>query len=102
MSDGDKTEGMKSAYELALERLEQQGIDRPSEDSLSPQTRQAIAELRSQTEAKLAQLEILHQDRIKSTADPAAAAQADEDYTAERRRLEEKLEHEIEKLRTGS
>lgn len=93
---------MKTAYELALERLEQQGIERPSEEALSAETRQEIADLRNQTEAKLAQLEILHKDRIKSIADPTEVAVAETEYAAERQRLEEKLEHKIDKLRSES
>ena len=46
---------MKSAYDLALERLEQQGIDKPRDESFTAETREQIAELRNQAEAKLAE-----------------------------------------------
>ena len=90
---------MKTAYELALERLEGQGIDRPGE--LAEATRKQIAELRSKAEAELAKLEILHRDRQAQGADPAAASRADEEYAIERRRIEERLDQQIGRLRDG-
>jgi hypothetical protein len=61
---------MKSAYELALERLENQGIRRPDDTALDEATRSKVEELRNQKEAKLAELEILHQDRLRKMQDP--------------------------------
>jgi len=92
---------MKSAYELALERLEKEGIDRPRADSLPEEVRQRIAEARQKAEAKLAQLEILHRDRLK-TMDPAAREQEKDDYVLERRRIEEQRDRKIAKLREGA
>jgi hypothetical protein len=100
VKDRDKTEGMKSAYELALERLERQGIARPSGQRLDDETRQRIAELRRDTEAKLAELEILLKDRLASTADPDERTAAESEYAAERRRVRDRLGREIEKLRS--
>ena len=93
---------MKSAYELALERLESQGIERPREEGLDPTVRQQMSEIRSKTEAKLAELEILHQDRMKKLADPAERQKAEEEYVRERQRFQEKRERDIEHLRGGS
>lgn len=93
---------MKSAYELALERLEQQGIAPPKEEALSDGTRERIAEARRRTEAKLAELEILLRDRLKTTHEADERRQAEEDYTTERKRLEEQLEREIAKLRDSN
>ncbi len=92
---------MKSAYELALERLEKQGIERPSEDALSDETRAKMAEVRSKAQAEIAELEILHRDQAKQQADPAAAAQAEEEYLLERKRIEERREAKLDKLRSG-
>jgi len=93
---------MKSAYELALERLEEQGIERPREGSIDSETQQEIAEIRQRTEATCAKLEILLQDRLKGSHDPDARAVTEKEYVTERRRLEQKRDREIEKLRTGS
>jgi hypothetical protein len=90
---------MKSAYELALERLEAQGIERPREEALSDETKRAIAEARRVTESKLAELEILHRDGLRKLADPAKAEEAEDNYRRERRRIEDERDRKLEKLR---
>lgn len=91
--------GLKTAYELALERMEKQGIERPRENSLSDAERQQVAEIRSKTTAKLAELEILHRDSLTRSHDPHQRQEAEEEYVRERRRLEEKRDAEIAALR---
>ncbi len=95
----DRAPRVKSAYELALERLEGQGIARPREESLSPEQRAQVAELRRQAEAKLAELEILHRDRLRKLGDPEAREKEEEDYVRERRRIEERRDGKIGKAR---
>jgi len=90
---------MKSAYELALERLDSQGIERPGD--LDEATRQQIAEVRSKAEADLAKLEILHRERLQGETDPQAAHRAEEEYAIDRRRLEERRDGAIARLRDG-
>lgn len=92
---------MKSAYELALERLESQGIERPKAESLPEEVREEIAEARRKAEAELAELEILHKKRLQ-TMDPGERDQEKDDYVLERRRIEEKRDRRIEKLRAGA
>jgi hypothetical protein len=99
MSSGDKASGMKSAYELALERLEEQGIEKPREGGLAPEIQQQIAEIRQRAEAEIAKLEILLQDQLKASPDPVDQTTARDQYAADRRRLEERRDREIEKLR---
>ncbi len=89
---------MKSAYELALERLQNLGIEPPSEN-LDPSLREQIRQLQSQAEAKLAELEILHRDRLRKTAEPGERATAEEEYRLERRRVEAERDRKIQKLR---
>jgi DNA helicase IV len=101
MADNDKTSGMKSAYELALERLEKQGIERPREAALSEEVRERMAEVRRQAEAKLAELEILHRDRVKGVWDPAKRQEEEEDYVRERRRIEDERDRKLARLREG-
>jgi len=100
MSD-DKAPKMKSAYELALERLAGQGIEPPREEALTAEVRQRMAEVRQKSEARLAELEILHRDALKKSHDFAAREKAEEDYRRERQRLEGDRERQIEKLRRG-
>jgi hypothetical protein len=98
MSD-DKAPKMKSAYELALERLAGQGIEPPREDALPAAVRQRMAEVRQKCEAKLAELEILHRDALAKSHDYAEREKAEEEYRLERRRLEEDRDRQIDKLR---
>jgi hypothetical protein len=99
MAEKDKASGMKSSYELALERLEKQGIERPREETFSDELREKIAEARSKAEAKLAELEILHQNRLKTIHDPAKRQEEDEEYLRERRWIEGERERKIAELR---
>lgn len=91
---------MKSAYELALERMESQGIERPRSDSLTDDERQQVADLRSRAEAKIAELEILLRQKA---SEPGASAedrqQAEQEFQAERRRIEDARDAKIRKLR---
>ena len=99
---GDRAQGMKSAYELALERLESQGIERPREESLTDEVRAAVADARRQAEAKLAEIEILHRDRLQGIHDPAQRAEEEETYLLERRRIETGRDRKVAKLRERS
>jgi hypothetical protein len=99
MADKDKASGMKSAYELALERMEKQGIDRPREEGLSSEVREQVAEARRQAEARLAELEILHLDGLRKIHDPAKRQEAEDNYVRERRRIEDDRDRKIGKLR---
>lgn len=100
MSDG-KSSGMKSAYELALERLDDQGIERPREDSLTDEVRERMAEARRRAEAKVAELEILHRDRLAKLRDPAERQEAEANFRRDRQRLENDRDKKLDKLRRG-
>lgn len=99
MAGNDKAKGMKSAYELALERMESMGVERPREEALTEATKQAIAEARRVTEAKLVELEILHRDQHAKLRDPDQAAEQEANYRRERERLVADGEARVAKLR---
>lgn len=99
MATGDKAKGMKSAYELALERLEAQGIERPREDALSDEQKRAIAEARQFTKSKLAELEILHRDKMKKLTDSVKLDEQEEFYRREKERLTNEGESRVARLR---
>jgi hypothetical protein len=101
MATHEKATGVKSAYELALERLEKQGIERPREEALSDETREKIAEARRKAQARLAELEILHKDALKRESDSGRIRERVEAYQHDRRRVEEDLERTLETLRQG-
>ena len=104
MSEGDSSDSrpLKSAYELALERMEQRGIEKPREDAFDADRLEAIAEARSRAGAKLAELEILHKKQLLEEADPAKRLESERDYRAERQRVEDRREREIAKLRESA
>src|SRR5262245_7986070 len=90
----------KSAFELAMERLRQkdaeEGIERKP---LSDAQKASIAEVRNFYEAKLAELDVLHKDKLLTICDPAERAARDEEYRRDRERLTSERESKIEKLR---
>lgn len=90
---------MKSAYELALERLEALGVERPRESALSDATKQAIAEARRVTEAKLAELEILHRAELAKLGDSAQRDEQEEHYRRDRARIEGDGDRAVARLR---
>lgn len=99
MSGEDTGKRLKSAYELALERLEADGIERPDEDRLRPEIREEIEAARRKAEAELAELEILHRDRLRELGDPRKRENEKEEYRAERRRIERARDRRIAELR---
>ena len=82
-----------------MERLDADGIGRPDRDALTEVERQAVAEHRRKAEASLAQLEILHHKHLSEIFDPAERARAEEEYRIERRRIEERRDRDIDRLR---
>jgi hypothetical protein len=101
MGDSNKSSGMKSAYELALARLESQGIAPPRDEALSETVRAEVAEARQLAAARLAELEILHRNRLKTMTDPDKRQEEEAEYVGERRRIESDRDRRIEKLRAG-
>ena len=99
MADKDRAPKIKSSYELALERMERDGVERP--EALSDDARARIAEVRKQAEAKLAELEILYRDRLAKIGDPEAVQAEEDDYLRDRRRIEEDRDRKVERIRSA-
>ena len=77
MSDGEP----KSAYELAMERLRKQDAEQGVvEQKLTEAQKAAIAEARSIYEARVAERQILHRQKVLTTFDPAERETLDEQY----------------------
>jgi hypothetical protein len=95
---------LKSAYELAMERLRAEDEDRgiPEAKPLSEAQKSAIAELRRQARAKLAEMEILHgKDKRQAAADPEQLTKLEEQYETDRLRVDASLESAIARVRAG-
>jgi len=92
--------GPKSAFELAMERLrksdEEAGVERRT---VTDAQKAAIAEIRNFYEAKLAEVELLHQARLRATLDHAERAAREEEYRRDRERLSTERDAKIEKAR---
>lgn len=90
---------MKSAYELAMERLNKTA---PTV-KLSAAQKQEIAELESQYAAKIAAREIALKSEIANAADDAEKENALREHLAtDRKKLQAELEDKKERVRQGA
>jgi len=87
---------MKSAYELAMARLEKSA---PTV-SVSEEQKLQIAEIDNEITAKIAEKKIFLEGEM-AKADPVAREDIQRQLTSEILRLEEKREREKEKIRSG-
>ena len=100
-----KEEPLKSAYELAMERLRakdrEAGVDEPLR--LTDDQKEAIAELRQTAKAKLAEIEIMHRNQMATAVagDPEEIAKIEERLRVDRGRVESKLESDIALVKRG-
>jgi small-conductance mechanosensitive channel len=88
---------MKSAYELAMERLNKAS---PSA-RLTPAQKARIAELESKYKAQIAGREIAMKDEIARAGDPDKAAQLQQQLAQERAKLQAELDEKKEAVRRG-
>ena len=89
---------MKSAYELAMERLNKQSPP----VKLTEQQKEQIAELESKYKAKIAEREIALKDPIAAAAgagDVEKMEKLEEELTRERRKLQAELEEKKDQVR---
>jgi hypothetical protein len=92
--------GLKSSYELAMERLKKKDADAGVEAvSLTDEQKAAIAEARNFYDAKIAEQEVLYQGRMRGSLDPAERDTLTEMYRRDRERLTSDRDAKIEKLR---
>lgn len=91
---------LKSAVELAMEKVQKQGG--PDPVRLSDEQKERIAEIRKKFKARIAQEEITTQGQIQKarlSGDVDAAERARRKLLGEKARLQEALEREIQKIR---
>ena len=90
----------KSAYELAMERLKKKdaeaGIER---QPVTDAQKAAIAEIRNFYEAKLAEIDVLHQGKLRTIMDSEALAVAEQEFRRDRERLASERDAKVEKAR---
>ena len=91
---------MKSAYELAMERLQKKDSDAGIEHKpLTDAQKAAIAEIRNFYESKLAEAQVLHEGKLGEMFDPAEREARMEEYRRDRERLTSERDAKIEKAR---
>lgn len=91
---------MKSAYELAMERLKKKDAEEGvSERTLTEEQKQEIAEIRKTYGAKLAQEEILFKANVQGLFDPEARRTLEDNYRRDVERLTHERDRKIEKVR---
>jgi hypothetical protein len=94
------TDGPKSAVELAMERLRKKDADAGVvERPLTDQQREAIAEVRRQHEARVAERRIMHDSAVRATMDPAEVAERDAEMRRDLDRFEREREEKVRKIR---
>lgn len=90
----------KSAYELAMERLKKQDAEAGIERSpVTDAQKAAIAEIRNFYEAKLAELDVLHQGLMRTSVDPDERVTAEQEYRHDRERLTTERDAKIDEAR---
>ncbi len=94
---------LKSSFELAMERLRQQDAESGvTVRTLSDAEKGQIAELRNYYEAKVAELEVMHQSRSAAVFDPAGRDALAAEFRSERERLTSERDRRIEQVRAGT
>lgn len=88
--------GMKSAYELAMERLGGES------EKLTEEQKQAIAEIESRAKAKIAETEILFDQQLAEESDPAKASLIQQTRQRQITKTREEAEEEKEGVRRGA
>ncbi len=93
---------LKSAWELALEKLNAQ--ETAPVERLSDDQKRAIAEIRARYKAKIAEAEIAAESRIKQLVQTGAFDQIEpirQRLIEDRNRINRELESEVEKAKAG-
>lgn len=93
---------LKSSLELAMERLKKKDADAGVESRpVTDDQKAAIAEARSFYGAKMAEAEVLHQSKMRTTADPGERETRELQYRRDRERLTSDRDAKIEKIRNS-
>lgn len=94
---------LKTAVELALERLGKRDADAGTQSRpLTDAQKAAIAEARNFCEAKLAEADVLHQSKLKTTTEPEQREALLQEYRRDRERLMSERDAKIERIRSAN
>jgi hypothetical protein len=96
---------LKSAYELAMERLRAEDREKgiPEHKALTDSQKKKIAKLRQEAKAKIAEIEIMRRKELESEpGDPEKLKELEERFAIDKRRVESSLESAIAKIKEES
>lgn len=100
MPETSKAGGLKSAWELAMERM---GGDESSSRNLSDAQKNDMARIDQTAKAKIAEIEIMAKSRVaEADSDPEAVEKVVAEKNADIKRIQEKAELEKEKIRRSA
>ncbi|OFW08079.1 MAG: hypothetical protein A3H96_22040 [Acidobacteria bacterium RIFCSPLOWO2_02_FULL_67_36] len=90
----------KSALEIVMERLRKNDADAGVEARpLTDEQKAAIADARSQGEARIAERKIMHASAMASVFDPAERAEREEELRRDLDRFERERDEKIRRIR---
>jgi len=89
---------MKSAYELAMERLEKEN---PSGPPLTDEQKKALAEADQACDAKIAEKKILAEQEMQSAGNPQVIREIQDRLQEDIRHLEQQRDEKKEAIRKG-
>jgi hypothetical protein len=90
----------KSALELVMERLRKKDADAGvAQQTLTDEQKAAIAEARSIYEAKVAERQILHGDKVRATLDPQEREVLEQEYRRDLDRFASDRDAKIRRIR---
>ena len=102
MRDMADEKGLKSSFDLAMERFRKIDDEAGVEWQPLTETQKAeIAEIRNFYTAKLAEIEVLHHGRLRTIVDPGERATREEEYRRDREHLSSERDAKIERVRRG-
>ena len=98
--------GLKSAWELSLERSDKLAPELKSQKKLTENQKQDISEIRKEYTAKIADRDLTSQDKIRKLSDrvrpeeiEAKKLELEEQFQFDKKTLEEEMEKEVEAVR---
>ena len=98
--------GLKSAWELSLERSDKLAPELKSQKKLTKKQKQEIAEIRKEYTAKIADRDLTSQDKIRKLTDrvrpediESHKLELEEQFRFDKKALEEEMEKEVEAVR---
>ena len=93
----------KSALDIVMERLRRKDAESGTEQqTLTDAQRTAIADVRSQYEAQIAQRRIMHRSAVAGLFDPAAIEERELELRRDVERFERERDEKIERIRKGT